>query len=287
MSGGLLILLAAASGGLLAVAVREAIVSAPRAGAWIASATRPLSRAGREGYAPSAAEQRRLGLLGSGAILMLIVLSFGPGPLAVAAAAGPMAAGSLVVRRRERYRRQVERSVPDVAAAVADAISSGNSVRAALAGASGSLEGPPARELARVGAELELGASTAEALAALRGRLRSPRVDALVSALLSQQVAGGDLAGLMRRLGTAAAEGDRVADDARAATAQARFTGLLVVAMPAGAGLFAELLEPGFISRVLSDPAGAILIALAAALQVAGFWAIRRLGRTGDDGVPG
>ena len=172
-----------------------------------------------------------------------------------------------------------------MAAAIADAISSGNSVRAALAGASGSLEGPPARELARVGAELELGASTAEALEALRCRLRSPRVDALVSALLSQQVAGGDLAGLMRRLGTAAAEGDRVADEARAATAQARFTGLLVVAMPAGAGLFAELLEPGFVSRVLSDPAGAILIALAGALQVAGFWAIRRLGRPEETGA--
>lgn len=282
----ILMLLAAASGGLVAVAVREAVVSAPRAGAWLASAARPLSRAGREGYAPSPVEQRRLGVLGSGAILALVVFAFGPGPLALVAATGPLAAGSLVARRRERYRRQVERSVPEVAAAVADAISSGNSVRAALAGASGSLEGPPARELARVGAELELGASTAEALAALRGRLRSPRVDALVSALLSQQVAGGDLAGLMRRLGTAAAEGDRVADDARAATAQARFTGLLVVAMPAGAGLFAELLEPGFVSRVLSDPAGAVLIALAAALQVAGFWAIRRLGRPDQAGVP-
>jgi len=282
----ILMLLAAASGGLVAVAVREAVVSAPRAGAWLASAARPLSRAGREGYTPSPVEQRRLGVLGSGAILALVVFAFGPGPLALVAATGPLAAGSLVARRRERYRRQVERSVPEVAAAVADAISSGNSVRAALAGASGSLEGPPARELARVGAELELGASTAEALAALRGRLRSPRVDALVSALLSQQVAGGDLAGLMRRLGTAAAEGDRVADDARAATAQARFTGLLVVAMPAGAGLFAELLEPGFVSRVLSDPAGAVLIALAAALQVAGFWAIRRLGRPDQAGVP-
>ncbi len=285
MSGGLLILLAAAAGGLVAVAVREAIVSAPRAGAWLASAARPLSRAGREGYAPSAEEQRRLGLLGSAAILTFVVLTFGPGPLALAAAAGPLAAGSLVARRRERYRRQVERSVPEVAAAVADAISSGNSVRAALSSASGSLEGPPARELARVGAELEMGAPTAEALAVLRSRLRSPRVDALVSALLSQQVAGGDLAGLMRRLGSAAAEGDRVADDARVATAQARFTGLLVVAMPAGAGLFAELLEPGFVSRVLSDPAGAILIALAAALQVAGFWAIRRLGRPEETGA--
>jgi tight adherence protein B len=280
----LLIALAAAAGGLAAMAAREGVLAAPRAGAWVAAAARPLARAGREGYAPSAAEQRRLGVLGSGAILASVVFAFGPGPLAVAAAAGPVAAASLVARRRERYRRAVERSIPDVAIAVADSISSGASVRMALAGAAASLEGAPARELARVGAELELGAPTATALAAMRGRMRSPRVDGLVGALLSQQLAGGDLAGLMRRLGKAAAESDRVADDARAATAQARFTGLLVVAMPAGAGIFAELLDPGFVSRVIADPAGVVLLAVAGALQLAGFASIRRLGRPEEAG---
>ena len=285
MGSWLLIALAAAAGGLAAVAAREGALAAPRAGAWVAAAALPLARAGREGYAPSAAEQRRLGLLGSGAILALVVFAFGPGPLAVAAAAGPVAAASLVARRRERYRRAVERSIPNVAIAVADSMSAGASVRMALAGAAASLEGAPARELARVGAELELGAPTAAALAAMRGRMRSPRVDALVGALLSQQLAGGDLAGLMRRLGKAAAESDRVADDARAATAQARFTGLLVAAMPAGAGIFAELLEPGFVSRVIADPAGVVLLMVAGALQLAGFAAIRRLGRPEEAGA--
>jgi Flp pilus assembly protein TadB len=83
----------------------------------------------------------------------------------------------------------------------------------------------------------------------------------------------------MRRLGSASAERDQVADDARAATTQARFTGLLVVAMPAGAALFAELLEPGFASRILSEPAAAAILLVAGGLQLAGFWAIRRLGR--------
>ncbi len=64
------------------------------------------------------------------------------------------------------------------------------------------------------------------------GRMRSPRVDAFAAALLSQRLAGGDLAGLLRRFAAGAAERERVAEDARSATAQARFTGLLVVAMP-------------------------------------------------------
>ncbi len=194
------------------------------------------------------------------------------------AAAGPVTAAAAIARRRERYRRAVERSVPEVATAIADAVSGGRSVRAALGAAPASLQGPPAAELARVRAELELGASTAEALAALRGRLRSSRVDALAAALLSQQGAGGDVAALMRRLGAASAERDRVADDARAATTQARFTGLLVVALPAGATLFAELLQPGFIGRIISSPGATMMLALAGGLQLCGFALIRRLG---------
>jgi tight adherence protein B len=274
-----LILLAALAGGLAAVAVREAILSAPRIAGWISESLNPLSRIRREGYVPSAEEQRRLALLGSCGIAAVLVLLAGFGPLAIAAAAGPWCVGALVARRKEGYRRAVERSVPDIASAIADAISGGHSVRGALAAAASSLEGPSSAELARVAADLELGASTADALRAMRGRLRSERVDSLATALLSQQVAGGDVAALMRRLAMAAAERDRVDDEARAATTQARFTGLLVVALPAGAGLFAELLQPGFISRVLGEPASAAMLVGAAGLQLVGFVVIRRLGR--------
>jgi tight adherence protein B len=277
-----LIVLTALAGGLVAVAIREAILSAPRVAVWVRDSISPLTRVGREGYVPSAEEQRRLAFVGSGAIAATAVLVTGLGPLAVAAAAGPWCVGAMLARRREGYRRTVERSVPDVAAAIADAISGGHSVRGALAAAAESLEGPPAAELARVAADLELGASTADALGAMQGRLRSERVDSLSTALLSQQVAGGDVAALMRRLAGAAAERDRVDDEARAATTQARFTGLLVVTLPAGAALFAELLEPGFISRVLGEPASAAMLIAAAGLQLTGFALIRRLGRLSE-----
>jgi tight adherence protein B len=205
----------------------------------------------------------------------------GPGfglPLAIA---GPPIAAWAIARGRSRYRRSVERALPDIASAVADSLSAGRSLRASLGAATASLDGPAAVELARLGAELDLGAPTGEALAGLRVRLRSPRVDAFAGALLSQQLAGGDLAGLLRRFAEGAAERDRAAEDARSATAQARFTGLLVVAMPSGAALFAELVQPGFFARMLASPTAAVMLACAGALQLAGFAAIRRLARVG------
>lgn len=274
--------LAAAAGGTAAVAAREAILASPALGRWMAQAVEPLLRAGREGYAPTGRERRRLAALGTAALLAVGLLVFGPAPAGLLALGGPGAAAWMLTARRGRYRAAVESGLPRIATAVADALAGGRSARGALAAAAASVEGPPAAELARLRADLEVGSSTGEALAALQGRLRSARVDSFATALLALELSGGDLAGLLRRFAASAAERDRVAADARSATAQARFTGLLVVAMPTGAAVFAELIEPGFVAALLSNPASAALLAAAAGFQLAGFVAIRRLSRIGE-----
>lgn len=280
--GGLPILLAALAGGLGAVAARELILGASRLPAWLTLAVEPLRRAGREGYEPTQQERRRLAALGTVALLAAGLYVAGPWPAPAVAATGPVAATWAVTRRRRLYRRAVESNLPELATALSDSLTGGRSLRAALAAVPASLDGPPATEMARVRSELELGAGTAEAVAGFARRLRSTRVDGFCAALLSQQLGGGDLASLLRRYAAAAAERERVSAEARSATAQARFTGLLVVAMPAGAALFAELIEPGFLGRLLAEPGASALLALAGALQLAGFAAIRRLSRIAE-----
>jgi tight adherence protein B len=270
------------AGGLAAVAARDALRSTPAALAWLARALEPLSRAGSEGYAPSAAERRRLGLVAGAAFLGGGTWLLGPAPAAPLAAAGPAAASWAVSVRAKRYRQGVERSLPRVALATADALAAGRSVRSALDASSGSLEGPAAAEMARMRADLDLGQSLEAALGGFRERVRSARVDSFCSALLSQRITGGDLVGLLRRYAEAAAGRERIEADARAATAQARFTGILVAAMPAGAALLAELLNPGFVTGLMGNGVSLALLAVAVALQIAGFAAISRLGR-----VPG
>jgi tight adherence protein B len=281
-AGALPVLAGAASGGLAALAAREAVLASPALGRWLRAAVEPLRRAGREGYAPSAPERRRLALLGALAALAGGWFLAGASVALPMAVAGPGLAAWALASRRARYRRAVEGSLPDVAVAVADSLAAGRSLRASLAAATASLDGPAAVELARLRAELELGAATAAALAEWRRRMRSERVNAFIAALLSQRLAGGDLAGLLRSFADGAAERDRVAEDARTATAQARFTGVLVVAMPTGAALFAELIQPGFLSRLTAEPASLALLAVAVLLQGAGFVAIRRFSRVAE-----
>lgn len=279
-SGGPLLPLAGAvAGALLALAAREAVRASPAVVRWLRLALEPLRRAGEEGYAPSTLERRRLAAVGAGAALLGGWFLGGVVAAAPLAVAGPALAGWAVSSRRRRYRRALERSLPEVAAAVADSLAAGRSLRASLPAAVSSVAGPAAVELARLGVELDLGAPTVDTLEQWKQRMRSPRVDAFAAALLSQRRAGGDLAGLLRRFAEGAATRDRAAEDARSATAQARFTGLLVVAMPSGGALFAELIQPGFLVKVLSAPASAALLVMAAALQIVGFVAIRRFAR--------
>ena len=254
------VLLAALAGGLGAVALREAVLATPSAGA--------LGRRDVRAAAPRRARGLRADRARAPAPRSCSArwrcprrpCVAGPGPAPSSRAAGPAAAAGPSPGAGRATGARSSAAMPAVAIAVADALAAGRSVRAALSAAAGSLEGPAARRDVARASRARARRSDAEALGALCRRLDSPRVDSFAAALLSQQLAGGDLATLLRRFADAAAERDRTEADARSATAQARFTGLLVVAMPAGAALFAELLEPGFVGGLIAEPASATLL---------------------------
>jgi tight adherence protein B len=272
-------LVAAAGGAALAVALHDSLGSIPALSQWAAGAYRALIRVGREGRLPTDLERRRAGLAAGGALALIGTLLLGPGPATVLGGAGPALAGRAIGTRHRRYRERVETEVPAIGRALADALTAGGSLRGALLDAAPGFHGPAGAELARVRAELELGAPVRAALAGMVERLRSPRIAGLARVVLSQERSGGDLAALLRRHADAVREQQRALADARSATAQARLTGGMVAAMPVGAVLLVELMAPGFTSGMLSEPAAALLLGVAVALQAAGFALIRRMGR--------
>ena len=208
------------------------------------------------------------------------LLVAGPPAAAVLGAGGPWLAARLLAARRARYRRAVDAEAAAVALALADALSGGHSLRAGLAEAAAGLTGPAAHELGRVAAELAAGARTEQALEAMRARVGAPRIDALVAACLVQRRAGGDLALLLRECAEAFGDQSRLEDEVRAATAQARFTGVIVVLLPgrrraAGRAGQPRASSPAWRSSLLT----AWLVGVALVLQAAAAVAIRRLGR--------
>ena len=275
------VVLAAAAGGTGVFAAWEVLVALDGAGGALRRMLAPLVRAGRGGVAPSVAERRRVAALLGVALLAAGWLVAGPVAALLLAAGGPMSARAVVGRRRRRWRAELVAGAPLIARALADALSGGHSIRGAVreAAANGGVAGAAGAELALAAHRLALGERTETALEALRDRARAPAYDALVAAILLQRSAGGDLARLLRELASSLEQAARAAADARALTAQARFTGALVALLPAGAAALAELGRPGFLADVLSFPPSAAMLAAAVLLQAVGFVAMRRLAR--------
>jgi tight adherence protein B len=273
------ILVAGVGGAALALALAELLGSIPFVRRYVGSATAALVRTRREGRFPTVIERRRLGVLTGAALALLTLTVAGPGPAAALAGLGPWLAGQLISRGAHRYRLGLEAAVPEIARGLADGIGSGGSLRRGLIDLAPTLEGPAATELGRVCADLRLGVPPRAALAAMAARCDSPEIVELIAAVGSQERSGGDLVGLLRRLGESAEARGRVRAEARSATAQARLTGGMVVAMPAAVGLLIELVAPGFLGGLVSDPLAAVLVAVAVGLQLCAWVVIQRLGR--------
>lgn len=274
---GALLAFGAGAAGVLGAWECLAAVERTRLAAALGRVVQPVARAGREGREPTGPERRRLGLLAAAVLAAAGWIAGGLALGVIAATAGPALAIGVVRARRRRYAGELRAGAAGAARALADACAAGHSVRGALAMAAPGVPGAAGHELRRAAAAIALGDPTATALERLRRRAGCRAWDTIVAGILLQRDAGGDLAALLRDLAAALEAAERTERDARAATEQARFTARIVLGLPLGAAVAAELGDPGFLSGLLAHPASASLLATAAALQLAAVLAIRRL----------
>ena len=280
MTAAVVLSFAAAAAGVLGAWEALAAAERLRVAAAVGRAVEPLARAGKEGRAPTGPERRRLALVATGVLVVAGWLVGGVGAGVLAAVGGPLVVRALVRSRRRRYARELRAGAGPAARALADAVGAGHSIRGAIAVAAGTVAGAAGHELRATARALELGDPTAAALEALQKRAADAAWDAIVAGILLQRDAGGDLAGLLRDQASALAAADRIEHEARTATAQARFTARLVLVLPLGAAVLAELASPGLLAGLLTHPLSVWLVAMAAILQAAAIVAVSRLTRT-------
>ncbi len=277
------VLLAGLAGACALLAAWEAIAAAEQARAvqstsrWMA----PLLEVLRSGREPTSPERRRLALLGVVALLGGGWLAAGPWAGVALGAAAPWVPRAVVRARRRRRATAVSAGAPAIARALSDALAGGHSVRGALTAAArdGGIAGPAGEELRLAAAALDLGERTEQVLRDLARRAGGGPLDTLAAAVLMQRDAGGDLAALLRDLAASLEERGRVVADARSATAQARFTALLVTGLPAAGLALGELARPGFVLTLAASPLTATMVVLALVLQVVAFVSVRRIAR--------
>lgn len=277
----LAVVLSAACGACLVGAVWEglAVVEQTRLAAGVHHLVASLRVSGAGDGASTPTDRARLVAVSAVTLFGAGWIAGGPMIGVLLGAMGPWLPSRVVAWRRQRWTLAVSRGAPTIARSIADALASGQSVRGAIteAARSGGAGQAAESELRACAAALALGAPTDDVLEALRERAACAAWDTLIAAILLNRDSGGDLAGLLRDLAAEFEAARRVEADARAATAQARFTGWLVAALPAAGALLTELGAPGTLASIASQPLALLMAGTALVLQILGIVAIRRL----------
>ncbi|MFT4048664.1 MAG: type II secretion system F family protein [Solirubrobacterales bacterium] len=216
-----------------------------------------------------------LAAAGVGAILGFSV--FGLPGMPFGALFGPFALRGFIRARRRRYATRVDACAPELAQALASSLAAGRSVRGALLTAGAATPQPLATELDRAAVDMTLGGTVTDSLAALRSRTGSPRIESLAGAIELHRGSGGDLVKLMRELSEAFRARDRALADARAASAQARYTSYVVAAIPVVVAVLLELARPGAVTGALRLVPTAMMLLASSALMTFGVVAARRI----------
>jgi tight adherence protein B len=209
------------------------------------------------------------------ALAVAVASAARPGPRLASARPGLARVSTRWKLRRER--RHAMAALPDALRRLAAELAAGRTVERALGSTATSIPPPLGPALAAAGRGVAAGQPVD---AALRQALPPDESSALLAAAFGlQRRLGGDLPRLCRELARTLDDRLRVESDVRSLTAQARFSAAVVPLLPPfGLGaLFA--LEPAGVGRLLTTPFGLLVVGLAAALNLAGALAIRRLVR--------
>jgi tight adherence protein B len=255
-----------------------------RSGGWsLPGAVRgPFVRALHNAAVASAPEQVVEIWLLAGAIATMI--GFGLGPAAgLVAAVGVLAAGPVALRvLRHRRDHLVAAAVPDTLEQVGAALRAGETIATSLAGI-GRGDGALAADMARVQARVGLGSSLPAAIQAWARERRAFGADATAGALALSATLGGPAADALDGLASSLRDRLSVFAEARALSAQARYSAWVIGLAPIAYVASSAVVDPRSIHLLLGTGAGRVCVVLGLGLEVLGAVWIRAIVRTGDD----
>jgi tight adherence protein B len=138
--------------------------------------------------------------------------------------------------------------------------------------------GPPISvELNRMLLDLNLGATTEDALMAMNDRVRSEDLDLVVTAILIHRQTGGNLAEILDNVTETMRDRERIRGEIKTLTASQRLSGFIISGWPVVLGLIFTAINPSMMSLMWTTTAGIIMLVIMAVLNFAGFFSIRRI----------
>lgn len=219
--------------------------------------------------------------LAAGLVLLALALGSSLGWPAllslVVAVLGPLLLIAFLQQRRSQRMALISQALPDALDLMARSMQAGHAFTSALQVAAKDCPPPLSHELRAVFEEINFGISVAQALQGLAMRVASDDVRYFVVAVIIQSETGGNLAEILKNTAHLIRERQKILGVVRVLSAEGRISALILSLLPFVLAALMALLNPGFISRLWTDPMGLQLVYVSLALMAIGILWMWRL----------
>lgn len=195
----------------------------------------------------------------------------------VVVALGPLLLIAFLQQRRNQRMTLLSQALPDALDLMARSMQAGHAFTSALQVAAKDCPPPLSHELRAVFEEINFGVSAAQALQALATRVASEDVRYFVVAVIIQSETGGNLAEILKNTAQLIRERQKIAGVVRVLSAEGRISALILSLLPFVLAALMSLLNPGFVSRLWTDPMGLQLVYISLTLMAIGILWMWRL----------
>jgi tight adherence protein B len=214
------------------------------------------------------------------AAIGFLVVSWITGNLLLALAAA-LLLGSIpywVVKHKKSVRiRKFEESFPDALDLFVNALRAGYAFSGAMSMVAEEAPSAVAREFGIAFEEHELGLDTKDCLLNMVQRVDSLDLKLFVTAIIIQRETGGNLAEVLDKIAYVIRERFKILGEVKAYSAQGRFSGMVLGLLPIIMAIVFAVIVPDYMSTLIKDPAGKVLLGVAVVLQILGYLAIKRI----------
>jgi tight adherence protein B len=242
------------------------------AGTWLATL---IAQSGVK-ITPSAVVLFSLVFVGLGAWLAAIFIRQPFAPL-LAGALGAFAPFGFLLQRRSKRFKKFEEQFPEALDLLSRAIRAGHAFQTAMGMVADELKEPVGPEFKKGFDQQNFGLPLRDALNELAERVPILDVRFFVTAVLIQRDTGGNLAEILDNLAHVVRERFKIRRQIRVHTAHGRFTGWVLLALPAALAVALSIINPDHMNLLFKERMGQMMIGGAIVMQTIGYIWIRKV----------
>jgi tight adherence protein B len=195
----------------------------------------------------------------------------------VAAVAGFLAPLAYLKYKASKRLKRFEEQFPEALDLLSRAIRAGHAFQTAMGMVADEMPEPVGPEFKKAFDQQNFGLPIKEALNQLADRVALLDVRFFVTAVTIQRETGGNLAEILDNLAHVVRERFKILRQIRVHTAHGRFTGYVLLALPAALAVALSYINPTFMSPLFRERMGQLMIVGGLVLQTIGFFWIRQV----------